>query len=456
MTTEQLTPLDMAFLCLEGHATPMHMGAVVVFEPDTHADPKRLAAMLVQRASQLPPMRRVVRHTWFPPGACFWVDDPEFDPARQITTHELASGGPSELASLASQILAEPLDLRRPPWELHLITDLQDGRFALVPKFHHALCDGTLAIMLGLGLMDGFAGQAAPADSVAELPSPADAARSALRLLAHPDRLLATASGLAAGLPGFLRQTGRRLDIATAVARQARLPAAKSPLLALPTPGRRVELIRIGVADVQRARKRHGGTVNDVLLAVVTGALRRWLAARGYPADELSVRALVPASQRARGAGSGGNQLSGHLCDLPVGIADASERVREIQKTMHRNKKAGLDRGPGAIPLLADGLPPAAHRVAMPLVGFAAGLLFDTVVTNVPVPRLPVTFGGARMRELYPFVPLAPGHALGVALCRHEDSIHIGLQVNSDALPDVEKLSEAVPAALTELHDVAS
>ena len=454
MTTEQLTPLDMAFLCLERQATPMHIGAVTVFQPATPASEERLASLLRKRAASLPQLRRKVHQTWFPPGTCFWTDDADFNPGQHVHTHRMsAPGGQAELADLTSRIIAAPLDLDRPLWELHLITGLEGGRFAVLAKFHHALCDGAGAISVGVGLMDGFVPQDEPdAAATAEFPSPFGAARSAWRLLSRPDEWISKASGFAADVPDILRQASRTLDIASSVARSARLPAADSPLISAPSSSRRVELLRVDLDDVQRVRKRHGGTVNDVLLAVVTGALRGWLTARGYPVDDLSVRALIPVSQRLRAAAApGGNKLSGHVCDLPVGVADPAQRVQEIKKAMHHNKTAGLNRGPGAIPLLAEQLPHAAHRFAMPIAGRGAPLLFDTVVTNVPLPRIALSFGGAQLREMYPLVPLAPGHTLGIALSRYGKSVHIGLQVNGDALPDVEKLSEAVPSALAEL-----
>lgn len=458
MTAQQLTPLDMAFLCLERETTPMHMGAVTVFQPETPVDAGELVDTLIRRASRLPSLRKIIRHTWFPLGSCFWTEAADFDPARHVITHEVFGGGHSELANLASRIIAEPLDLTRPLWELHVITGLQDGRFALLAKFHHALCDGSGAIQLGIGLLDGFATAEPPAEpDTSELPTPLDTARSAWRVLSSRERLLDKATELAVGLPGFLRDTNRRLDIASAIARNTRLPQPNSPLLAAPGTARRVELLRLDLADVHRARKRHGGTVNDVLLAVVTGALRRWLTARGFPIDDLELRALIPVSRRVREQNEdGGNKLSGHLCHLPVGEPDLTARVQRIQDCMHHNKTVGLSRGPGAIPLLAGGLPHAAHRVAMPIAGIAAPLLFDTVVTNVPIPRLRLSLAGARLREMYPFVPLAPGHTVGVALSRYEDSVHVGIQVNSEALADIEKLSEAVPSALSELTGLAS
>jgi WS/DGAT/MGAT family acyltransferase len=457
MTTEQFTPLDMAFLCLERHAAPMHMGAVAVFEPSTKADPERFASLLGQRARRLLQLRRNVRQSWLPPGACFWAEDPDFDLGHHVVTHQMVTpGGQGELGDLTSRIIAEPLDMTRPLWQLHLITGLEADRFAVVAKFHHALCDGAGAIALGVGLMDGFTPQDTPdaSDENAQ-PSWFDTAQSAWRLLAQPDKWLSKASGFASGLPDVLRQAGRMIDIASAVARSARLPVADSPLISAPSENRRVELLRLDLQDVQRVRKRHGGTDNDVLLAVVTGALRRWLTARGYPVDDLSVRALIPVSQRVRSVdAAGGNRLSGHLCDLPVGERDPSARLRRIRESMHHNKTAGPHKGAGAIPLLAQQLPHAAHRVAMPIAGRGAPLLFDTIVTNVPLPRIPLSFDGARLHEMYPLVPLAPGHTLGVAVSRYQDAVHIGLQVNGDALPDMEKLSEAVPAALAELTDL--
>jgi diacylglycerol O-acyltransferase / wax synthase len=186
---------------------------------------------------------------------------------------------------------------------------------------------------------------------------------------------------------------------------------------------------------------------------VVAGALRHWLVDRGHFVDDLTLRALIPVSTRVRGGDrDAGNQLSGYLCDLPIGEPDPVARLHAIRVEMDRNKATGTRRGPGAIPVLADALPAALHRLVTPMVGRCAPLFFDTMVTNVPLPAIPLHLDGAELQELYPLAPLAPDHALGVALSRYRNSVHVGLHACSAALPDLERLGEAVHRSVADLR----
>ncbi|MCA1655023.1 MAG: WSD1 family O-acyltransferase, partial [Pseudonocardiaceae bacterium] len=178
------------------------------------------------------------------------------------------------------------------------------------------------------------------------------------------------------------------------------------------------------------------------------------LRTRNVPVDGCTPRALIPVNTRARG-GSGGNQLSGFLCDLPVGLADPVARLRAVRAAMDRNKATGPSRGAGTLPILANQLPPPLHRLCTPFAGAATPLLFDTVITNVPLPSMPLTLAGARLAEIYPFAPLAPGHALGVAISPYRDGVHIGLQTDRDAVPDIDVLANAIAKSCTMLHELA-
>ncbi len=464
MTTRDLSALDMAFLCLDHHDAPMHMGAVAIFDPAGSPDPARLSDVLAQRAARIPRMRLRACASGPVPGVARWEEAEDFRAEDHVHNHQLPwPGGPDELSSLSSELVSEPLDLSQPLWELHVITGLRGGRFAVLVKLHHALADGSGAVELGLHLLDGFEHEAVP-----ERPRPAaagsgllGAARAFLDSVATPERLLRTAydsvediGRATQALTRSVRQGRQTLDIGMSVARNLKLPARSSPMLAPPSPGKRVELFALDMRELRRVRRRHGGTTNDVVLAVVTGALRRWLTTRGYPLTSLQPRALVPVSYRARaGGGAANNRLSGYLCDLPVAEPDPRLRLAMIRTSMKRNKSAGPQRGPGALPLLADRLPPQFHGIAARTASRAAPLLFDTVVTNVPLPDMSVSLDGAALREMYPLVPLAAGQALSVAASQYRDRVHIGLQANRSALPDIEKFNEAIPQALAELDD---
>lgn len=401
----------------------MHMGAVVTFRSCGQVEPRRLAALLARRAAKIPKLRQLARTSLFPPGAASWEQDPEFDATRHIHVHRVSGlYEPDPLAAYASQWIAQPLDTRKPLWDVHLVTGLPEGRFALLLKLHHALTDGAGAFAVASGLLD-------------EIPV---TARAAVIPAPVPRRSVRET------ITSTWAQAGEAATIASSVLLATR-PYPTSPITAPSSKGRNLGFVRLEQGDLRRIRRSHGGTTNDVVLAVFAGALREWLVNRGHRADGRSLRALIPVSVRGRQAAqTGGNKLSGYLCELPIGIDDPLERLRVVRRAMARNKVAGPARGAGAFPLLADLVPPALHRLTGRVTGQAAPLLFDTVVTNVPLPGLKLTLDGAALEEVYPFVPLAPRQALGIAVATYRDSVHIGLQANGAAVPDIGSLQDAV------------
>lgn len=386
----------------------MHLGAVAVFHGPAALD--GLRTLIAERAARLPAMR--VDGSWFPS----WWPASDFDPAAHVRGFDVSDRRTFE--AYAAGWLATPLDLSRPPWDVHVVTGLPDDRFAVLVKLHHSLADGAGAVALAGALLDGG------------LPP--------TRSVTPPELGL-----------------GETAAMARAVARAVRTPPV--PAMLTGTPGgtaRRVAFVRLDLADVRQIRRQHGGTTNDVALAVLAGGLREWLRSRDVPVDGRTPRALIPVNTRARG-GAGGNQLSGFLCDLPVGVADPVERLRAVRAAMDANKAAGPTRGAGTLPILANVLPTALHRLCTGAAGLAAPLLFDTVVTNVPLPSVPLTINGAPLAEIYPFAPLAPGHALGVAISPYRDAVHIGLQTDRDAVPDIDVLANAISKSCSTLHELA-
>lgn len=402
----RLSGLDAAFLSLETRARPMHLGAVAVFRGASSQ--ARLRALLAERAARLPPLR--VAGDWFPS----WWPASDFDPAAHVRGFEVTEQRVFE--AYVAGWLATPLDLDRPPWEVHVVTGLPDERFAVLVKLHHSLADGAGAVALAGALLDGGV----------------------------PPVRSTTPSELG------LRETA---TMAGDVVRAVRRPSVPAMLTTGGT-ARRVAFVRLDLADVRQIRRQHGGTTNDVTLAVLAGGLRSWLRSRDVAVDGLTPRALIPVNTRARG-GAGGNQLSGFLCDLPVSVADPVERLRAVRAAMDANKAAGPSRGAGTIPILANRLPSPVHRLCTGPAAVAAPLLFDTVVTNVPLPAVPLTIDGAPLDEVYPFGPLGPGHALGFAISPYRDAVHIGLQADRDAVPDIEVLAAAIGKSCSTLHELA-
>jgi diacylglycerol O-acyltransferase / wax synthase len=384
----------------------MHLGAVAVFRGPASQDGPR--ALIAERAARLPALR--VDGGWFPS----WWPASDFDPAAHVRGYTVRDRRTFE--AYVAGWLATPLNLDRPPWDVHVVTGLPDEKFAVLVKLHHSLADGAGAVALAGALLDGG------------LPPVRSGVQPRVGL-------------------------GETAAMAGAVAKAVRRP----PVPAMLTSGgaaRRVAFVRLDLADVRQIRRQHGGTTNDVVLAVLAGGLRSWLRSRDVAVDGLTPRALIPVNTRARG-GAGGNQLSGYLCDLPVGLADPVERLRAVRAAMDANKAAGPSRGAGAIAILANQLPSPVHRLCTGPAAGAAPLLFDTVVTNVPLPAVPLTIDGAVLDEIYPFGPLGPGHALGVAISQYRDAVHIGLQTDRDAVPDIDVLAAAISKSCTTLHELA-
>ncbi|HEY7596000.1 MAG TPA: wax ester/triacylglycerol synthase family O-acyltransferase [Actinophytocola sp.] len=423
----RLSGLDVAFLCLETRTRPMHLGAIGVFRPAGPVDLGELRELLASRAAATPLLRQRAHPVWFPPGGAEWRVDDRFRAAEHVRGYHVPDRRTFE--AYASGWMATPLDLSRPPWEIHVVTGLPDDEFAVLLKLHHSLADGAGAVEVAGRLFD----QSAPAR-----PAPPSLPPSLQPSL--PPTL------------DLLSQGRELLTRAGTVLLAARRPPAPS-LVTGSSARRRLAFVRLDLDDVRQIRKQHGGTTNDVALTVVAGALRQWLALRNKPVDGVTLRALIPVNTRARGGADGANRLSAYLCDLPVGLADPLERLRFVRSAMDRNKAAGPSAGPGAVPILANLIPSALHRVCTPAAGAAAPLLFDTVVTNVPLPPRGLALAGAELREVYPFAPLAAGHGLGVAISAYRDSVHIGLQADHDAVPDLDVLAACLTKAANTLHE---
>ncbi|MCX4524542.1 MULTISPECIES: wax ester/triacylglycerol synthase family O-acyltransferase [unclassified Streptomyces] len=444
MAPEHLSPLDLAFWRIESAAHPMHLGALAVLTASGPDAAARAAALLTERCAGLPGLRRRIHDVLIPVGAAAWAPDPDFDPARHVFLVGGGGGGAggegaADPRAAAGPLMARPLDRTRPPWEAHVLAGPGADSFAVLFKFHHALADGLGALALAAGLFDRTpAAAAGPAGRGPARPVPGPPG-SALRRL----------SGM---LASRVQDLGQALEIGAAVAR-AGLPLGVPDALVAAEAGagagtRTVAGLALDLDEVNLIRKMAGGTVNDVLIALVAGALRRWLAERGDPAPRgAGPRALVPVSRRRPGAGAG-NRLSGYLLRLPIAEADPLRRLYAVRTGMDRNKEAGPARGAGAVALLADHVHPLGHRLGGPLVAQAARLLYDILVTSVPLPGLTFTLGGSTVREVYPLAPLARGQSLAVAVSTYKGIVHYGLVADAAAVPDLAALTAALRAEL--------
>lgn len=441
MTSDLLAPLDLAFWNIESAGNPMHLAALGVFAAHSPTAGAHAADLLAARAAAVPGLRMRIRDTWQPRGllqpfsfgGAAREPAPHFDPLDHVRLHAPTA----DFQAVAGRLMERPLERGRPPWEAHVLPGEDGVSFAVLFKFHHALADGLRALTLAAAVLD-------PMDLPARKPRPEEPAR---RRLPDVRRL----PGL---VRGALSDVGRALDIGASVAVSTLAVRSSSALTAQPSGTRRTAGVVVDIDDVHLIRKAVGGTVNDVTIAVVAGALRRWLDERGDGSEGVAPRALIPVSKRRpRTAHPQGNRLSGYLIRLPVDDPEPLRRLAAVRTAMDRNKDAGPNRGAGAVALLADHVPALGHRLGGPLVGGAARLWFDILVTSVPLPGIALKLGGHAVTEVYPFAPLARGQSLAVAISTYRGRVHYGLVADAEAVPDLDvlarALSEEVAALIT-------
>jgi diacylglycerol O-acyltransferase / wax synthase len=452
---ERLSRLDASFLYLEEPGTPMHVGGLLVLDtPPGGVD--ALAALVEARLPLVPRYRQRVVEV---PGQLanpVWVDDPEFN----IDYHVRRSGLPrpgteAQLLDLVSRLTSRPLDRKRPLWEVYLVEGLADGRVAVITKTHPALVDGLSAIDIGQVLLDVAPDAPALEPAPWKPRRPPGGAELVLQALDEYRRRPSSAVETARAAITDVRSTAARLGGLAGgllrTARQAVLPAPNSPLNAPIGRQRRVALARAELGDIKTIRKAHGGTVNDVLLNVVTGALREWLLSRGEPVVAgTSVRALVPISMRDDDAGVG-NRVSSYLVDLPVGEPNPRVRLTRLSYAMRGTAQQGRTVGADSLIALTGFAPPTLHALGARAARSLSRRLFNLVVTNVPGPQVPLYAAGSRMLEVFPVVPLASGQGLAVGMTSYHGRVFFGLNADRDSVGDVDVLADLIEQEVAEL-----
>jgi WS/DGAT/MGAT family acyltransferase len=456
---ERLTRLDASFLYLEEPDTPMHVGGVLILErPSDGVD--ALAALVEARLPLVPRYRQRVAEV---PGHLanpVWVDDPDFEIAYHVRRSGLPRPGTEEqLLGLVSRLTSRPLDRRRPLWEMYLVEGLADGRVAVVTKTHPALVDGLSAIDIGQVLLDvePDAPDTEPVEWIPQRPpNGVELLWQALDEYARrPSAIVETARNAVTDV----RSTAARFSgVAGGLLRTARttlLPAPNSPLNAPVGRQRRVAVARAELDDVKRMRKSHGGTVNDVLLTVVTGALREWLLSRGEPVvGGTSVRALVPVSMQDEEPVQG-NRVSSYLVDLPVGEPNPRVRLARLSYAMRGIALHGQSVGADSLIALTGFAPPTLHALGARAARGLSRRLFNLVITNVPGPQVPLYAAGSRMLEVFPVVPLARGQGLSIGMTSYNGRVYFGLNAELDSVGDVDVLADLIEQEVAELAEAA-
>jgi len=451
---DRLSPLDASFLFVEESTTPMHVGGLMTFDDTPDFDPDRFVAQIGERLAAVPRYRQKIREVPVHLGLPVWVDDPGFELDYHVRRSALpAPGSDEQLRELVGRLMSRQLDRARPLWEIYLVEGLSDDRFAIVTKIHHAMVDGLSSIDVGTVLLDvSPTPRESPADDWHPAPEPSGlelAADAVQEQLLRPQLMFGTAQRALLDVQSVVRTGGAML----AAARSASRPAPANPLNAPIGKQRRFGTSAGALDEYKAIRKAYGGTVNDVVLAVVTGALRRWMTTRGEPVRATTtVRAMVPVSVRARSTGGRlGNQISAYFVDLPVGEPDPVARLKSVTSAMAGHKSSGQAIGASALIGLMGLATPTLHSMSARLTSSMSSRVFNVVVTNVPGPQFPLYAMGARMRDMYPVVPLAKGQAVSIGITSYDGGIFYGLNADRDAMGDVDVLADAIGASLDEL-----
>ena len=456
---DRLSPLDVSFLYFEEPTTPMHVGGVAVFQaPKGGFDHDSLVRLISARIAFVPRYRQRVK--WVPGRLAnpVWVDDEDFDVSYHVRRSALPRPGTeAQLAELVARVQSRPLDRARPLWEMYLVEGLSDDRFAIITKTHHAMVDGIGAVDIGQVILDTSPdGRERPVDTWRPSPEPSWAELVAGAVAETARRPTAIVDTVRGGLTELSSTAGRILGVAgglLAAATTAARPAPDSPLNAVIGEQRRYAMLELDLDDHRRIRKAHGGTVNDVVLATVAGALRAWLLTRGSKVGPAtSVRALVPVSIRSADEDfKTGNHVASYLVDLPVGEPSPVMRLHQVSYRMQAHKETGQAVGAEALAGLAGFSPPTLHSLGARVASSLSKRWFNLVVTNVPGPQQPLYAGKARMLAAYPVVPLAKGQALSIGLTSYDGKVFYGLNADRDAMPDVDVLAQCLGDALAEL-----
>jgi diacylglycerol O-acyltransferase len=453
---DRLTSIDASFLHQEGTASHMHIGAVLLFQgpaPDfaDYVDHVRGRLHLVPRYRQklaTPPLQS---------GRPVWVDDPNFNLEYHIRDAALPSPGTEEqLLQLAARIASQPLDRCKPLWENWLVEGLDDGHFALIFKTHHSLVDGVSGVDLATVLFDL---QREPTPPPTDLepwrprPEPSAAelllagVRGAVRATAELILKTLSAATRPADSLGTVRESVEGLG---EIIWAGLNPAPETPLNVPIGPHRRFAVARHELADYKEIKNAFGGTVNDVVLTVVSGALARWLRSRGVRTEGLELRALVPVSIRTKeDQGTLGNRLTVMRGPLPVYIEDPVQRLRFVRDAMDGLKESKQAVGAATLAMVNNLAPPTVLAQASRL-NFSTRL-FNLLVTNIPGPQLPLYVLGRELDELLPIAFLPEHHALAIAIMSYNGGIDYGLLGDYDALPDVDLIAAGIDESVAEL-----
>ena len=453
---EWMSAIDSSFLHVENDVTPMHIGGVSLFEgpPPAFED---LIAMVAGKLDLVPRYRQKVRFMPLGTGTPAWVDDPHFSLDYHVRHTAIpAPGSEEQLRNMAARVFSQHLDRNKPLWEMWSVEGLADGRWALLSKVHHCMVDGVAATdLMSVMFSDTHDGRrhdfaAAPEPSSVELLArtiahklgPAGQLQSLRRAVAAPRQTLETVAEAARA----------------AVAASSRMrPVGASSLTGAIGPHRRWAWADVRLTDVKAVREALGGTVNDIVLTIITAGFRDLLDSRGEPpAPDDAVRTMVPVSVRRRGErGVYNNRVSAVFAELPVGLDDPRARLARIRGEMDGIKESKQAVAGDVLSSLSGFAPPLLLALGSRLVTASPRVNMHTATTNVPGPQQPVQTLGRRMLESYPFVPVVGSVRIVVAIFSYDGGLYFGVTGDYDGAPDIDLLTSGIERGMGELLRIA-
>ena len=451
---ERLSASDMSSLLAERGPIHVHVGATMIFEgkPPSYDE---LVDHVEVRLNLVPRFRQRITPVRFNLDNPVWADDARFDIRWHVRRAALPNpGGFDELRELVGRIMSEPLDFTRPLWQIYLVEGLERKRFAVIPKTHHALVDGVAAVDVGTIILDpnkdGTEMEVPSERWEPDEPSPEMLfVRAASKRITTPMRAARKAAREALSMP---RSTASRVMKTTEGFGQLASNGPSAPKTMLNVEigrDRRVAYLAARLDDLKAMRGGGGATVNDVMLSISAGALRRFFERRGERVPEGLV-ALVPMSIRRENEDLElGNRIATLLVPLPIAERDPLRRLELIHEETTRQKESEQASAASLIIEATGWTPPTINRVLAGAI--ARPLAFNVVVSNVPGPQFPIYLLGRKLEQLYPFVPLSPqNHALSIGLLSYDGGVFFGLAGDRDALHDIDDFRDDLEAALAE------
>ncbi|WP_134322636.1 WS/DGAT/MGAT family O-acyltransferase [Cumulibacter soli] len=459
--TTRLSPADAAFLSVEDPRTPMHVGAIMIFQkPHTGIDYDHIVRLIEQRVSLVPRYRQRIVNVPFGMSTPRWADDDTFDVSFHVRRSALPSGGERQaLLDLAGRVMSRRLDRDRPLWEIYLVEGLAHDQFALITKSHSAMIDSNVGMEIGEVLLDRSSTPRAsvPSDWVPQRrPS-----RSALLMEVTREAVTSplTVIDNARTTFGNVRQLGSRVrSLAHGIggaANWAFNSAGASPLNVPLRGQRRIALRAHALDDLRRIKSASECSVNDVLLAVIAGALRNWIASRGeVVARDRVLRALVPVSVRSleddADFGSA-DRITSIMVDLPIGEETAIVRLERIAHATRAHAQSRRAVPAESLASLGWFAPSTMHSLGARVTRDITDRGANLSITNAPGPQEPVYASGARLIEVYPVQPLAQRQALAVGVTSYDGEVYFGLNGDRDGMADLDVLASMIDDSVAEL-----